>query len=42
MNGQADIVGIDDTVLVEFSTRSVAIETELRSWVAGFVEREGR
>ena len=41
-NGQADIVGIDDTVLAEFSTRSVDIETELANWVAGFVEREGR
>ena len=41
-NGQADIVGIDDTVLVEFSTRSVDIETELENWVSGFVEREGR
>jgi conjugative relaxase-like TrwC/TraI family protein len=41
-NGQADIVGIDDTVLAEFSTRSVDIETELENWVAGFVEREGR
>jgi conjugative relaxase-like TrwC/TraI family protein len=41
-NGQADIVGIDDTVLAEFSTRSVDIETELENWVSGFVEREGR
>ena len=41
-NGQADIVGIDDTLLVEFSTRSVDIETELETWVTGFVEREGR
>ena len=41
-NGQADIVGIDDAVLVEFSTRSVDIETELANWVSGFVEREGR
>jgi hypothetical protein len=41
-NGQADIVGIDDTVLAEFSTRAVDIETELEKWVTGFVEREGR
>ena len=41
-NGQADIVGIDDTVLAEFSTRSVDIETELETWVSGFVDREGR
>ncbi len=41
-NGQADIIGIDADVLVEFSQRSVDIETELEHWVAGFVDREGR
>jgi conjugative relaxase-like TrwC/TraI family protein len=41
-NGQADIVGIDQAVLDEFSTRSVDIENELGRWTAGFVEREGR
>ncbi|WP_395153694.1 MobF family relaxase [Ilumatobacter sp.] len=41
-NGQADIVGIDDTVLVEFSTRGVDIEAEVGQWVSGFVAREGR
>ncbi len=41
-NGQADIVGIDQGVLAEFSTRSVDIETELVVWTTGFVEREGR
>ncbi|WP_395161295.1 MobF family relaxase [Ilumatobacter sp.] len=41
-NGQADIVGIDDTVLVEFSTRTLDIESGVEQWVAGFVEREGR
>jgi conjugative relaxase-like TrwC/TraI family protein len=41
-NGQADIVGIGDALLAEYSTRSVDIETELEHWVTGFVEREGR
>jgi conjugative relaxase-like TrwC/TraI family protein len=37
-NGQADIVGIDDELLVEFSTRGVDIESEVERWVEGFVE----
>ncbi len=41
-NGQADIVGIDQELLDEFSTRSIDIETELDDWMSGFVEREGR
>ena len=41
-NGQADIVGIDNEVLVEFSTRGVDIETEFDAWATAFVEREGR
>jgi conjugative relaxase-like TrwC/TraI family protein len=41
-NGQADIVGIDQAVLDEFSTRSIDIEARLGDWTAGFVEREGR
>jgi len=41
-NGQADIVGIDERVLVEFSTRGVDIETEVERWLDGFVDREGR
>lgn len=41
-NGQADIVGIDQAVLDEFSTRSVDIEAGLGEWTASFVEREGR
>ncbi|MFK7917142.1 MAG: MobF family relaxase [Ilumatobacter sp.] len=41
-NGQADIVGIDQAVLDEFSRRSVDIEAALGEWTAGFVEREGR
>jgi thymidine kinase len=41
-NGQADIVGVDERLMVEFSTRSVDIESELDDWVSGFVEREGR
>lgn len=41
-NGQADIVGIDQAVLDEFSTRSVDIEAALGEWTAGFAEREGR
>ncbi|MGK0276402.1 MAG: conjugative relaxase-like TrwC/TraI family protein [Ilumatobacter sp.] len=41
-NGQADIVGIDQPVLTEFSTRAVDIERKLDEWTVGFVEREGR
>ncbi len=41
-NGQADIVGIDQAVLDEFSRRSVDIEAALGEWTVGFVEREGR
>jgi conjugative relaxase-like TrwC/TraI family protein len=41
-NGQADIVGIDRAVFVEFSARSIDIETALEEWTAGFLEREGR
>jgi len=41
-NGQADIVGIDELVLVEFSTRGVDIETEVAAWATAFLEREGR
>ncbi len=41
-NGQADIVGVDQAVLDEFSTRGVDIENELGRWTAGFVAREGR
>jgi conjugative relaxase-like TrwC/TraI family protein len=41
-NGQADIVGIDESVLIEFSTRGVDIETEVEAWVTAFFEREGR
>ena len=41
-NGQADIVGIHDAVLAEFSTRGLDIESEVEQWVAGFTEREGR
>ncbi len=41
-NGQADIVGIDQAVLDEFSTRSVDIEAALGEWTVGFVERECR
>jgi len=41
-NGQADIIGIDRDVLLEFSTRGVDIETEVAAWVTAFVEREGR
>jgi len=41
-NGQADIVGIDESVLVEFSTRGVDIETEVEAWATAFFEREGR
>jgi len=41
-NGQADIVGIDNEVLVEFSTRGVDIETQVEAWAAEFSEREGR
>ena len=40
-NGQADIVGIDQELLDEFSTRGVDIEAALEEWTAGFVEREG-
>ncbi|MEP6300094.1 MAG: MobF family relaxase, partial [Ilumatobacter sp.] len=41
-NGQADIVGIDQELLDEFSTRGVDIETALDDWTAEFVNREGR
>jgi conjugative relaxase-like TrwC/TraI family protein len=41
-NGQADIVGFDQELLDEFSTRGVDIEVSLGEWTAGFVEREGR
>ena len=41
-NGQADIVGIDQELLDEFSTRGVDIEAALGEWTAGFVDREGR
>ncbi len=41
-NGQADIVGIDQAVLDEFSRRSIDIEARLAEWTAGFVKREGR
>ncbi len=41
-NGQADIVGVDDSLLVEFSTRGVDIETEVEAWATAFLEREGR
>ena len=41
-NGQADIVGFDQELLDEFSTRGVDIEASLGEWTAGFVEREGR
>ena len=41
-NGQADIIGIDRDVLVEFSTRGVDTETEVAAWATGFFEREGR
>jgi conjugative relaxase-like TrwC/TraI family protein len=41
-NGQADIVGIDQAVLAEFSTRGTDIESALAEWTAGFAEREGR
>jgi len=41
-NGQADIVGIDNEVLVEFSTRGVDIETEVEVWVTAFFERDER
>ena len=41
-NGQADIAGIDQELLHEFSTRSIDIESELARWTVGFVEREGR
>jgi len=41
-NGQADIVGIDNAVLVEFSTRGVDIETQVDAWATAFFEREGR
>lgn len=41
-NGQADIIGIDGEVLVEFSRRGVDIESEVEKWVSGFVGREGR
>jgi len=41
-NGQADIVGIDQEVLDEFSRRGIDIETTLAEWVSGFVDREGR
>ena len=41
-NGQADIVGIDNEVLVEFSTRGVDIETQVDAWATAFFEREGR
>ena len=41
-NGQADIVGVDERLLKEFSTRGVDIESELDDWVSGFVAREGR
>ena len=42
VNGQADIVGIDEEVLIEFSTRGVDIESEVDRWVSGFIGREGR
>ena len=38
-NGQADIVGFDQELLDEFSTRGVDIEASLGEWTAGFVER---
>jgi conjugative relaxase-like TrwC/TraI family protein len=41
-NGQADIVGIDQELLDEFSTRSVDIEAEHARWTAGFADRQGR
>jgi conjugative relaxase-like TrwC/TraI family protein len=41
-NGQADIVGIDEAVLAEFSTRSIDIETGVETWATEFIEREGR
>ncbi|MEO6122656.1 MAG: MobF family relaxase [Ilumatobacteraceae bacterium] len=41
-NGQADIVGIDEALLVEFSTRSHDIETALAEWTTDFIGREGR
>lgn len=41
-NGQADIVGFDQELLDEFSTRGVDIEAELGEWTASFVKREGR
>jgi conjugative relaxase-like TrwC/TraI family protein len=41
-NGQADIVGIDPAVLVEFSTRGDDIESEIAAWATAFTQREGR
>jgi len=41
-NGQADVVGIDESVSVEFSTRGVDIETQVEAWVAAFFERGGQ
>ncbi len=41
-NGQSDIVGIDEAVLNEFSTRGIDIESEVEAWAAEFIEREGR
>jgi conjugative relaxase-like TrwC/TraI family protein len=41
-NGQADIVGIDEAVLAEFSTRGVDIESEVERWASEFIERDGR
>ena len=41
-NGQADIVGFDQELLVKFSARGVDIEAALGEWTVGFVEREGR
>lgn len=42
VNGQADIVGIDQALIDAFSTRSVDIDAALDAWRVGFVEREGR
>ncbi len=41
-NGQADILGIDEVVLTEFSTRGIDIESEVEAWAAEFIGREGR
>jgi len=41
-NGQTDIVGMDATVLVEFSTPGVDIESEVEQSVSDFTEQEGR